>query len=166
MISRGRMPPDLRHRIMASIQKKDTVPELKLRSALWAAGIRGWRCHAKLPGTPDIVFSRWKVAVFVDGVWWHGHPRFLPHGKRGPYWDQKIAKNMVRDTEVNRALTEMGWHVLRIWDLDVLGDSNAARRCVVEVLLRVGWRPTRGTITTESPGVVLAPDRIHIPAST
>ena len=65
---------------MASIRKKDTRPERVLRSALWRAGVRGWRCHVqRLPGTPDVAFSRWKVAVHVDGVWWHGRPDYFTH---------------------------------------------------------------------------------------
>lgn len=127
---------------MASIKKRDTVPELALRSALWASGIRGWRCHAHLPGTPDLAFSRWRVAVFVDGVWWHGHPDHLPRGRRGPYWDQKIARNRAHDRIVNKTLRHLGWKVVRIWDLDVLSDPRGACDIVIKALDAAGWRPT------------------------
>jgi DNA mismatch endonuclease (patch repair protein) len=80
----------------------------------------------ELPGSPDIVFTRWRLAVFVDGVWWHGHPDWLPAGRRGPYWDQKIARNRERDGRVDETLSLLGWRVLRIWDKDVLSDPDAA----------------------------------------
>ncbi len=134
MGARGKMDPELRHRIMASIRKRDTVPERTLRSALWAAGVRGWRCYARLPGTPDIVFPRWKLAIFVDGVWWHGHPDYLPKGRRGPYWDQKIARNIARDNRVNKCLHKMGWRIVRLWDLDVISNPSKAARTVLRAL--------------------------------
>lgn len=133
------MPPDIRRRVMASIRKKDTAPELALRRALWRAGVRGWRCHAKMRGSPDVAFSRWKVAVFVDGVWWHGHPDYLPRGRRGPYWDAKIAGNVARDQRVNAELATQGWTVLRLWDLDVLANPADAVRRVVDALTSRGW---------------------------
>lgn len=134
-----RMTPEVRRRVMSSIHKKDTAPELTLRRALWRAGLRGWRCHVKLPGSPDVAFARWHVAVFVDGVWWHGHPDYLPRGRRGPYWDAKIAGNRARDARVDAALSSSGWLVLRIWDVDVMQDPDAAAARVVEALVARGW---------------------------
>src|SRR3989442_9422396 len=133
-MGRKRLDPETRHRVMASIRKRDTGPEKKLRSTLWAMGIRGWRCYGSLPGTPDIVFPRWKVAIFVDGVWWHGHPAYLPRGRRGPYWDQKIAKNKARDRVVNGILQQAGWTVVRIWDLEIIADPSGAVATVLAVL--------------------------------
>ncbi len=138
---RRRMPPEIRHRVMASIKKRDTAPELALRSALWRDGVRGWRCHTKMSGTPDLAFTRWRVAVFVDGVWWHGHPDYLPRGRRGAYWDRKIAGNQARDQLVNRNLRTLGWKVVRIWDLDILSDAHAACDRVIKALYTAGWRP-------------------------
>ncbi len=135
-----RMTPEVRHRVMASIRKRDTKPEVVLRRALWATGVRGWRCHTSaVLGSPDVCFARWHVAVFVDGVWWHGHPDYLPHGRRGPYWDAKIAGNVARDERVNRELESAGWLVVRIWDLDVLADPAAAARRVLDALAARGW---------------------------
>lgn len=137
----GKIDPALRRRVMASIRKKDTRPELALRSALWSAGVRGWRCNVRLiAGTPDVVFSRWNVAVFCDGVWWHGHPDYLPRGRRGPYWDAKIARNVARDRRVNRVLRAAGWTVVRVWDLDVQADPAAAVKRIVSALRANGWR--------------------------
>jgi DNA mismatch endonuclease (patch repair protein) len=141
--ARGKMSPAVRRRVMASIKNKDTVPELTLRAALWKAGLRGWRCHYRSPGSPDVAFVRWKVAVFVDGVWWHGHPDYLPRGRRGEYWDAKIARNIERDARVNTELEAMGWRVVRVWDLDVLAEPAAAVARVVEELKKAGWSRRR-----------------------
>lgn len=105
---------------MARIRSKDTKPELAMRQALWAVGIRGWRCHPKhVPGKPDVAFTRAKVAVFVDGRFWHGHPDFFTFGKSGEYWDKKIARTQERDRIANEALIAAGWEVLRFWDFEV-----------------------------------------------
>ena len=75
------LSPETRSRVMARIRSRDTKPELALRRALYAAGVRGWRCHNRqLPGKPDIAFTRWRVAVFVDGRFWHGLPDYFTFG--------------------------------------------------------------------------------------
>jgi DNA mismatch endonuclease (patch repair protein) len=109
-----------RSRTMASIRSTDTRPEVALRKALFAAGVRGWRCHRKdLPGKPDIAFGRARVAVFVDGAFWHGHPSKYWIGRSGPYWDAKIVHNMERDRRVTADLEARGWTVVRIWDFEI-----------------------------------------------
>src|SRR4051812_46192391 len=115
---------------MARIRSKDTKPELSLRKALFAAGLRGWRCHPKtLPGRPDLAFTRRRVAVFVDGSFWHGHPDFFTPGKSGPYWDAKMERTKQRDLAANKALTEAGWTVIRVWDFEVESDiANCVAR--------------------------------------
>jgi DNA mismatch endonuclease (patch repair protein) len=135
-----RMSPEMRHRVMASIRKVDTVPEKRLRCALWSAGVRGWRCYVRMTGTPDVVFLRWKVAVFVDGVWWHGHPAYLPNGRRGPYWDEKIAHNKAHDQKINALLSESGWLVVRLWDIDILSEPAQAVAAVTSALSARGWK--------------------------
>lgn len=96
-----------------------------LRRALHAAGHRGWRCHLKtVPGKPDVAFTRRKVAVFVDGRFWHGHPDYFTPGKSGAYWDAKIARTQERDRLANEALREAGWTVVRFWDFDVEQDVD------------------------------------------
>lgn len=117
-----------RSRIMARVRSKDTGLELLLRRALWAHGIRGWRCNVRsVFGTPDLLWKSRKLAVFVDSAWWHGHPSRWKPGKLSPSWDEKIARNRRRDKEVNRTLTEEGWMVLRIWDFELQHDLD---RCV------------------------------------
>jgi DNA mismatch endonuclease (patch repair protein) len=108
---------------MASVRDKNTGPEVALRRALYAAGVRGWRCHYKrAPGTPDIAWPGRRVAVFVDGAFWHGHPSRHRPGRSGSYWDDKIARNVERDRETDAELARLGWHVVRVWDFDVKRD--------------------------------------------
>jgi DNA mismatch endonuclease (patch repair protein) len=122
---------ETRSRVMSRIRSRDTKPELALRRALYASGERGWRCHNRqLPGKPDLAFTRWRVAVFVDGCFWHGHPDFFTPGKSGAYWDAKIERTKERDRIANTALAEGGWTVLRFWDFEVEDDLEG---CVAAV---------------------------------
>ena len=126
---------ETRSRVMARIRSRDTKPELALRRALHASGLRGWRCHNRqLPGKPDIAFTRWRVAVFVDGRFWHGHPDYFTFGKSGAYWDAKIARTQERDRLANEALRTHRWTVLRYWDFEVEDDLE---RCVTEITAAV-----------------------------
>jgi DNA mismatch endonuclease, patch repair protein len=105
---------------MKAVRSTDTRPELRLRRALHAAGIRGWRCHYRgAPGKPDLAWPALQVAVFVDGAFWHGHPSRHSPGRSGEYWDRKIARNVERDRENDRALRGAGWIVMRVWDFEV-----------------------------------------------
>jgi DNA mismatch endonuclease (patch repair protein) len=133
-----------RSRNMAAIKATDTKPELALRSALRRAGATGYRVHRKdLPGRPDVAFIRWKVAVFVDGVFWHGHPdHWNPDTAASDYWRRKIARNIERDRGADLTLAELGWHVVRVWDLDV---RDRLDECVEKVMsaLSAAGRPVR-----------------------
>lgn len=111
---------------MASIRSADTGPERLLRSTLWHAGLRGFRCHWRGPGGRiDVAFTRWRVAVFVDGSFWHGHPSKWQPGRWTGYWDEKIKRNIARDERQNRALIEAGWRVVRLWDFEVEQDPES-----------------------------------------
>lgn len=128
-------PPEVRSRVMARVRGRDTGPELALRRAMHRRGLRGWRCHrAGLPGKPDVAFGRARLAVFVDGGFWHGHPSKWWPGRSGDYWDAKIARNMERDRAADAALAALGWRVLRLWDFDVKRDPDAAAGRVEEAL--------------------------------
>lgn len=109
-----------RSRIMSRVRSKDTKVELRLRRALWASGIRGWRCNVRrVFGTPDLAWQGRRLAVFVDSAWWHGHDSRWTPGRLSPWWDQKIERNRQRDEEVNDRLAAAGWRVIRLWDFQV-----------------------------------------------
>jgi DNA mismatch endonuclease (patch repair protein) len=140
------LTPEQRSRVMSRVRGRDTKPELELRRAMWAAGLRGWRCHRRdVPGQPDVAFGRSRVAVFVDGAWWHGHPLYYTPGKSGAFWDAKIRRNVERDREVDRALAALGWCVVRLWDFEVIRDPDAAARRVAAALETA--RATTGRLT-------------------
>ncbi|MBO5003062.1 very short patch repair endonuclease [Methanocorpusculaceae archaeon] len=114
------LTPEQRKRNMSRIRGKNTSPELKLRKMLWESGIRGYRVHYKLPGKPDIVFTRKKVVVFVDGCFWHKCPVcFRPPETNAEFWNDKLQKNVERDLKVTKELEDLGWTVLRFWEHEV-----------------------------------------------
>jgi DNA mismatch endonuclease (patch repair protein) len=120
---------------MSRVKGRDTTPEIRLRRALYAKGVRGWRCHRKtVSGTPDLAFGRAKVAVFVDGAFWHGHPSKYWPGRSSEYWDRKIARNQARDRRVNEELEANGWRVLRLWDFEVEKDPEGCADRVIAAL--------------------------------
>ena len=113
-----------RSALMSRVKTRNTAPEVALRRALWAAGIRGWRLHPKaVPGRPDLAWIGRRVAVFVDGAFWHGHPDHY-WGQSGAFWDAKIARNRARDERVNAELAAKGWLVIRFWDFEVSRDLD------------------------------------------
>lgn len=120
---------------MSRIRKTNTKPEVALRRALWAAGVRGWRCHWRGPaGSIDIAFTRWKLAVQVDGSFWHGHPSKWQPGRWTGYWDDKIKRTIARDRSQESLLAAAGWRVLRFWDFEVEQDATAVALVVVREL--------------------------------
>lgn len=94
----------------------DTTPELRLRAALHAIGLR-FRLRSKLPGRPDVVFTRAKIAVFVDGCFWHACPEHgvTPKNNRD-WWTVKLQRNVERDREKDDALAELGWAAVHVWE--------------------------------------------------
>jgi DNA mismatch endonuclease, patch repair protein len=116
-----------RSAVMRRVKGKDTSPELAVRRALTRLGAR-YRLHRKdLPGKPDIVLAGCKLALFVDGCFWHGHD--CARGGRVPkqnrdYWVGKVARNVARDAKSREALAALGWRVERIWECD-LRDADA-----------------------------------------
>lgn len=123
---------------MSRVRSKDTGPELVLRRALWAAGVRGWRCHVRgVTGTPDLAWKGQRVALFVDSAWWHGHPSRWTPGRLPGKWDDKIARNVERDREVDASLAEEGWRVVRVWDFELVANIAA---CVERVRAALAYR--------------------------
>lgn len=121
--------------LMRRFRSRDTRPEVKLRSALHRRGLR-FRLHRSVPGAPrrtiDIAFPSERVAVFVDGCFWHSCPR---HGKtpdrNGAWWQDKLAANTTRDRDTDQLLTQAGWEVLRYWEHeDPIDVANEVVRAV------------------------------------
>lgn len=125
---------------MSTLARRDTAPELALRSALHAMGLR-YRLQVHVPGNRrrrmDVAFTRMKVAVFIDGCFWHGCP---VHGTRPAtnreWWDWKIQRNKDRDDDTNRLLAEHGWAVIRVWEHEPALEAAARIQQVVEARRR------------------------------
>lgn len=133
-----RITKEQRHKNMSRVKGKDTTPELLLRKALWARGIRYRKNYDKLPGKPDIVLIRQKIAIFVDGDFWHARGHQDNPGEKvasnKEFWRKKLARNVERDKEVNDELTEAGWLVLRFWESDIKKDLDACMMKIKEYL--------------------------------
>lgn len=127
------LTPEQRRLNMSRIRGKDTKPEMLLRRGLHAIGLR-YRLHVcGLPGTPDLVFPRYKAVVFVHGCFWHGHdcPAFKLPATRPEFWAGKIAGNRTRDQHTTAALRAADWRVLTVWECCLKGPG---RRPLNEVL--------------------------------
>lgn len=132
--------PAVRSRVMGLIRGKDTSPEIRLRKGLWVAGLR-YRIKNSLPGKPDLIFVTAKVAVFVDGCFWHGCPLHgrVPHTNQS-FWVKKFTGNIARDLAVQSALQAKGWLVLRFWEHEVGQDLVG---CVSRVIQAVKPRQAK-----------------------
>jgi len=111
----------IRSKIMAAVHSRgNTTTELPLGKLLWAAGLRGYRKHWKVRGKPDFAWPGRKIAVFVDGCFWHGCAKckYLPRTNTA-FWQNKIETNRARDKRVRRLLRMQGWTVLRFWEHEV-----------------------------------------------
>jgi DNA mismatch endonuclease (patch repair protein) len=119
---------------MSRIKGKDTGLELRVRSELHRKGLR-FRKHVKdLPGKPDIVFRRARVAIFVDGDFWHGYLFPSWEDKVSDFWKAKISKTRERDAENHRRLSEMGWAVIRLWQHELEEDFEG---CIERIVSKV-----------------------------
>ena len=110
-----------RSEVMAAIRGRgNRATELRMVALLRAHGLRGWRRGVRLEGKPDFVFRRERVALFVDGCFWHCCPKHgtMPAGNRA-FWKAKLARNTERDRRVTRSLRKSGWAVLRVWEHDL-----------------------------------------------
>jgi len=125
------MSSEARSRVMSRIRGKDTGPERILASLLEMRGFT-WESHVKrLPGSPDFVFAEQRVAVFVDGDFWHGWRFPLWRHKLQARWGAKIAANRDRDRKNHRKLRRLGWTVVRIWEHQL---KKAPQQCLERVL--------------------------------
>ncbi|ATZ26526.1 Very short patch repair protein [Streptomyces lavendulae subsp. lavendulae] len=136
-----------RRRNMQAIRSRDTKPELVIRRLVHARGLRYRIAARPLPGlrrTADLVFRPAKVAVFIDGCYWHGCPEHYVSPKTNPgYWSEKVARNMARDRDTDRQLEEAGWLVLRFWEHEQSDVCAAAVAAAVQE--RRGHRQAPGS---------------------
>jgi DNA mismatch endonuclease (patch repair protein) len=119
---------------MARVRTEGTAAELALRRELWR---RSWhyRLRLPLPGRPDLAFVREKVAVFVDGCFWHGCPKHYTAPATNPtFWQEKLAKNRQRDRDAERALALDGWRTIRLWEHEIEDDLEMAVNKVISAL--------------------------------
>lgn len=128
-----------RRKNMQHIKGKDTMIEITFRKALWHKGYRYRKNYKDLPGKPDIVLTKEKIAIFCDGEFFHGKdweilkPR-LEKSNNGEYWQKKIERNIQRDDEVNKELLFLGWTVIRFWGKDVLKKTDECIRVIEETI--------------------------------
>lgn len=119
---------EVRSKIMASIRSKgNQTTEVLLGKLLWAAGLRGYRKHWRVVGRPDFAWPRRKIAVFVDGCFWHGCKcKHLPRSNAA-FWKSKIETNRARDRRNTQLLRREGWKIVRIWECCVQNTSTLQR---------------------------------------
>lgn len=138
------MTPEQRHRCMASIKGKDTKPEMIVRKYLFSRGLRYRLQDRKLPGSPDLVFKKYRTVVFVDGCFWHGHEgcRYYKMPKSNiEFWERKISHNKARDIANTAVLQMMGWKVIRIWECEIR--SAATREAILSKIFdRIVGKPS------------------------
>jgi len=126
------MSPEKRSKVMSQIKGKNTIPERVVFSLLRREGVYFAKHKKNLPGQPDIVFSRVKLAVFIDGDFWHGWRFPLWQHKLSDKWRDKIAATRERDQRNFRKLRRLGWKVLRIWEHEI---ERSPEECVRRVLV-------------------------------
>ena len=134
-----RLTREQRHRNMSNINNKDTHIEVILRKALWDRGYRYYKNYKQLPGKPDIVLTKFKIAVFCDSEFFHGKDweklkEQLKRGKNSDFWINKIDGNRKRDEEINKKLIFMGWTVIRFWGRDIKNDVKSCIKVIEEII--------------------------------
>jgi DNA mismatch endonuclease, patch repair protein len=125
--------------VMSRIRSRDTKAELLLRRLLCSQGLRRYRLHTDAPGRPDICFKAHKIAIFVDGCFWHGCPYCaiaMPISNR-IYWKAKLLMNKARDKRNNSELRALGWTPVRFWEHQVLRNPEMCLRKLSRVLKAV-----------------------------
>lgn len=130
------------HKKMSKIKGKDTRIEVSFRRALWENGIRYRKNYKQLPGSPDIVLTKYKIAIFCDSEFFHGKDwpelqRKLAKGKNGDYWLKKIARNIERDKEKDDSLRFLGWTVLHFWGDEIRNNIEECIKTVKETIFMI-----------------------------
>jgi DNA mismatch endonuclease (patch repair protein) len=125
---------------MSKIRSRNTKPEMALRKELWKLGLRYRANVRKLKGTPDVVFNKYKVVVFVDGEFWHGYDWEEKKNKiksNSEFWINKIERNMERDLETNTYFINLGYKVLRFWEGEIKKDLAG---CTLKIIAAIADR--------------------------
>lgn len=120
------LSPEARSHAMSRVRSRDTRPELYVRRAVWTEGFR-YRLHVKnLPGTPDLVLSKYRLAVFVNGCFWHQHgcSKSKRPASNREFWDLKLDANMARDARDRMRLEELGWTTTTVWECSLESDTE------------------------------------------
>lgn len=133
---------DSRRKTMSKIRGKDTSIEVTLRKALWKKGYRYRKNYRKVPGSPDICLTKYKIAIFCDSEFFHGKDWEVLRGKvekgnNGEYWSKKIQENMIRDNEKDKALNAMGWTVIHLWGKDILKNTEECINVIEETIFDI-----------------------------
>jgi len=136
----NRTEKEKRHYNMSRIKSKNTSIEIPLRKALWHKGIRYRKNYKLLPGTPDIAITKYNIAIFCDGEFWHGKDwdinkeRFRSNRE---FWITKIERNMRRDDKIDKQLERLGWTVIRFWGEDIQKKLNYCVETVEEIIFEI-----------------------------
>lgn len=126
---------------MSKVKLKNGKAETLLAKRLWGQGLRYRRNYKKLPGSPDIAITKFRIAIFIDGEFWHGkdweaRKERLHHNRE--YWIEKIEENIARDKRVDQELFALGWTPLRFWEKEVLKNTEYCIDKVFEILFDLG----------------------------
>lgn len=126
-----------RSELMGRIKSRNTKPEILLKKSLWNLGYQYRKTLKKLPGDPDIVYAKKKLAIFVDGEFWHGYnwsEKKLKIKTNRDFWIPKIERNMQRDEKNNQLLEDIGWNVIRFWEKQIEKDLDGCINIIVGYL--------------------------------
>lgn len=152
-----KMTPLQRHHCMSNIHSRGTKPELIVRNWLWRHGYR-YRLNVKsLPGSPDIVLRRYSSVIFINGCFWHGHDcgKFKWPQTNAEFWRAKIERNKTRDRRNYKALHDMGYYVLEVWECQLVQSKRvqtlqALDRRLSQILLEINHRQIEYCYSTET----------------
>lgn len=136
------LTPEQRSKLMSAIRSTNTKEEVRLAKALWALGYRYRRNNKTVFGKPDFTFKKIKLAIFVDGEFFHGKNWDVDRNRiktNSEFWIKKIERNMQRDIEVNTYLESQNWKILRFWSNDIKKNLDA---CIIEIENVINERQT------------------------
>lgn len=149
-----KLTKEQRKKCMSSIRSRDSAIELRLRKALWHRGYRYRKNYKELPGKPDIVITKYRIAIFCDSEFFHGKDwnnglkDQINKGSNKEFWENKILKNMERDLLVNKQLKAKGWNVLRFWGKDIQKKLDECLKTVDETVFDIKLE-AKGVVANE-----------------